>query len=129
MKLKPTVQIIVFIFFLWIPYSNLFAIDKEIERKLIRENNFEPFLISELDSIAPKRMGDKKDQDRSPGGIKAGDKKPNHEVDRPSKGPKQRPGIKQVPRSMPKLKPKTLNDRIPIRRIPMKTPRKGLARF
>jgi hypothetical protein len=26
-----------------------------------------------------------------------------------------------------KLKPKTLNDRIPIRRIPMKTPKKGFA--
>ena len=39
---------------------------------------------------------------------------------------RQKPNIKAVPRSIPKLKPKAVTDRIPIRRIPIKIPKKGI---
>jgi hypothetical protein len=41
-------------------------------------------------------------------------------------GARQKPTIKEVPRSIPKLKPKTVTDRIPIKRPPFKIPKKGI---
>lgn len=70
------------------------------------------------DTLPVRRIGEKKDQEK-PG--------ERHEPDFRGENLRERPktGIKQVPRSIPKLKPKAVIDRIPIRRLPMKSPKKG----
>ncbi len=109
--------------------ANLFAFDKEIEVRPLKKINFEHVSVLELDSIPVKKVGDKKDQERPAGEIKPGDNKSIQEVNRDNQRLRQKSGIKQVPRSIPKLKPKALNDRIPIRRIPLRTPKRGFVGF
>jgi hypothetical protein len=92
------------------------------------------------------RPGDNKPGENRPGENRPGDNRPG--VDRPGETRpgeikpeemrriqeikaenqriRQKSGIKQVPRSMPKLKPKAVTDRIQIRRPPMKIPKKGI---
>ena len=70
------------------------------------------------DTIPVRRVGEKKDQEK-PEERQVPDFRGENLRERP------KTGIKQVPRSIPKLKPKAVIDRIPIRRLPMKTPKKG----
>ncbi len=70
------------------------------------------------DTIPVRRMGEKKDQQK-PEKRQVPDFRGENLRERP------KTGIKQVPRSIPKLKPKAVIDRIPIRRLPMKIPKKG----
>lgn len=70
------------------------------------------------DTIPVRRTGDKKDQEKP-------EERREPDFRGVNPGERQKPGIKQVPRSIPKLKPKAVIDRIPIRRLPMKTPKKG----
>lgn len=62
--------------------------------------------------------------------IEGQDKESNNKNGRTKRiGPERdrlKPNIKEVPRSIPKLKPKAITDRIPIRRIPVKIPKKGI---
>ncbi|WP_395803462.1 hypothetical protein [Daejeonella sp.] len=127
MKLRAGFPTIILIALLGMPFANLFAYDKEIEVKPLKKIDFEHLIVLALDSIPAKKISEKNDQDRLAGEIKPGEGKRIQEINRDNKKIRQKSGIKQVPRSIPKLKPKTLNDRIPIRRIPMKTPKKGFA--
>lgn len=94
----------------------LIAGDKGIRDGTMNQVIAESDLPAFPDSI-PMRRGesgqDKKSKDKNPQDI--------------SKGLKgnQRPSIKEVPRSMPKLKPQAVRDRIPIRKFPVKMPKKG----
>jgi hypothetical protein len=127
MKLRAVFTTMILIALLGMPIANLFAYDKEIEVKPLKKIDFEHLIVLALDSIPAKKISEKNDQDRLAGEIKPGEGKRIQEINRDNKKIRQKSGIKQVPRSIPKLKPKTLNDRIPIRRIPMKTPKKGFA--
>lgn len=129
MKLKAVFHLIIFIAMLGIPNANLFAFDKEIEVRPLKKVNFEYISVLEVDSIPLKKVGDKKDQERSVDEIKPGDSKRIQDIKRDNQRIRQKSGIKQVPRSIPKLKPKALNDRIPIRRIPLSTPKRGIVGF
>lgn len=71
------------------------------------------------DTIPVRRTGEKRDQEK-PEERRVPDFRGENLRER------SKTGIKQVPRSIPKLKPKAVIDRIPIRRLPMKTPKKGL---
>lgn len=94
----------------------LIAGDKEIE--LVRKGLFvSP--TSPIDTIPPKQLPEKKEQ-LDPKRRPAQDFKDEGERVR-TKG-----GIKEVPRSIKKLKPKPVIDRIPIRRPPMRIPKKGM---
>lgn len=76
----------------------------------------DPYLFA--DSIQRKKG--EKDQDE-----KSKDK--NSEDTRGNlTGDKQKPSIKEVPRSIPKLKPKAVTNRIPIKRLPIKIPKTGI---
>lgn len=112
----------------------LIAGDKETDDKILRHLIIEEISQSFDDTIPGRRAGEKKGQDRSEdnrtGGHRDADRRPD--LNRPEQGirggnqnlrPKQ--GIKEVPRSIPKLKPKAVTDRIPIRKPPMKIPKKG----
>lgn len=128
MKLQTVFPLIILIALLGMPCAKLFAFDKEMEGKPLKKFDFESISVFETDSIPVKKPGDKKEQDR-PTEIKPGDAKRLQDVSRDNQRIRQRSGIKQVPRSIPKLKPKAINDRIPIRRIPLSTPKKGFAGF
>ena len=118
----------------------LFAVDKEIEDKPFKRISVEEIVPVFVDSIPVRRGGEKKEQDRQGGEIRPGDKRPGEnrpgenrpddirrvpEVNGENQRIRQRSGIKQVPRSIPKLKPQAVTDRIPIRRPPMRIPKKG----
>lgn len=63
---------------------------------------------------------DEKGQDKKSKGKKSDEgQKPGNDNQKPQ-------SIKEVPRSMPKLKPKAVTDRIPIKRLPVKIPKKGM---
>ena len=129
MKLRAVFHTIILIALLGMPFANLFAYDKEIEAKPLKKIDFEHVIILSLDSIPAKKVTEKNDRERSAGELKPGESKRIEEINRNNQKIRQKSGIKQVPRSIPKLKPKTLNDRIPIRRIPMSTPKKGFSGF
>lgn len=110
----------------------LFAREKEIYDRPQSDLRFKQGISAAIDSI-PIRRGntDKVDQERPrddrrlPEDIRTGNQRPGDDKHR--FGP--RSGIKQVPRSIPKVKPQAVTDRIPIRRPPMKIPRKGFGGF
>jgi hypothetical protein len=134
----------------------LYAVEIEIKGRPVRINAIENIPVIFQDSIPIRRGGDKKDQDRPaqnsrPGENRPGDNKPNdnrlgenrpgetrpgeikpeemrriQEIKAENQRIRQKSGIKQVPRSIPKLKPKAVKDRIPIRRPPMRIPKKGI---
>ena len=111
------------------PCAKVFAFDKEIELKPLKKTNFEHLSFLGIDSIPVKKVVDKKDQEGATATTKSGESGTNQEINRDNQKIQQKSGIKQVPRSIPKLKPKTLNNRIPIRRIPFRAPKKGFAGF
>lgn len=109
----------------------LFAREKEIYARPQNDLIFREGIDVVPDSIPLKRNNPEKtdqenlrDNRRGPDGIRDENQRPGG-VDR--LGP--RSGIKQVPRSIPKIKPQAVRDRIPIRRLPMKIPRKGFGGF
>jgi hypothetical protein len=126
--------IILFAIFGTLP-AILFAVDKEIEDKPFRKISVEEIVPVVVDSIPVRRGGEKKEQDRPAGDIRQGDNRSgenrpddirrNPEINGENQRIRQRSGIKQVPRSIPKLKPQAVTDRIPIRRPPMRIPKKG----
>ena len=99
--------------------AKLIAGDREMDNKPFRYSTEEMTLPLFADSIPVRRMGEKKDQEK-PEERRVPDFRGENLRERP------KTGIKQVPRSIPKLKPKAVIDRIPIRRPPMKIPKKGL---
>jgi len=140
MKLIPVYCTIILFVILGILPAILYAGDKEIDDKPLRKISVEEISSVFLDSIPVRRGGDKKEQDRPAGEIRPGDKNPGEnrpgenrpddlrrvqEVNGGNQRIRQRSGIKQVPRSIPKLKPQAVTDRIPIRRPPMRIPKKG----
>jgi len=140
MKLIPFYRIIILIVILGIFPAMLYAGDKEIDDKPLKKLGFDEISTVDIDSISVKRGGVKKEQDRQAGEIRPGDKGPREnrpgenrpddiirvqEINGRNQRIRQRSGIKQVPRSIPKLKPQAVNDRIPIRRPPMRIPKKG----
>lgn len=134
----------------------LYAVEMEIDIRPVRISAIENIPVIFQDSIPIRRGGDKKEQDRPatdnrPGGNRPGDNKPGEnrpvgnrpgetrpgeikpeemrriqEIKAENQRIRQKSGIKQVPRSMPKLKPKAITDRVPIRRPPMRIPKKGI---
>lgn len=105
--------------------ARLIAGDKEIEH--VREGLLLNHAIA-FDSIPAKRIPEKQDQ--------IDPKKKQDQLD-PQKRPVQdfrgvgerartKGGIKEVPRSIKKLKPKAVIDRIPVRRPPLRIPKKGI---
>jgi hypothetical protein len=129
MKLKVVLFKSIFIILIGVPCAKVFAFDKEIELKPLKKINFEHLSFLGIDSIPVKKVVDKKDQEGATGTNKSGETGTNQEINRDNQKIQQKSGIKQVPRSIPKLKPKTLNNRIPIRRIPFRAPKKGFAGF
>jgi hypothetical protein len=124
-------RIIILVSISGMPLAKLYAVEKDIELATVKT-------IHISDSIPNRKGVDKKDQDTPANETKPADntiKDVKQGTIRSSEGlgkDNQRlrnPNIKQVPRSIPKLKPKTLNDRIPIKRIPMNTPKKGFSGF
>ncbi|MDO8993515.1 hypothetical protein [Daejeonella sp.] len=120
--------------------ANLYAVEKEIDGKPVRILSIEAVPVIFQDSIPIRRGGEKKEQDRPAadtrqGGNRSGDNGPGEnrpedirrieEINAENQRIRQKSGIKQVPRSIPKLKPKAVTDRIPIRRPPMRIPKKG----
>jgi hypothetical protein len=118
----------------------LYAGEKEIDGKPVRILSIEALPVIFQDSIPLRRGTDKKEQDRPAadtrqGGNRPGDNRPGEnrpedirrieEIKAENQRIRQKSGIKQVPRSIPKLKPKAVTDRIPIRRPPMRIPKKG----
>jgi len=123
----------------------LYAVEKEIDGKPIRLRYIDEIPLIVSDTILPNRQGDKNEQDRPvadtrqggnrpgenrPGEIRPGENRPDdirriEEIKAENQRIRQKSGIKQVPRSIPKLKPKAVTDRIPIRRPPMRIPKKG----
>ena len=123
----------------------LYAGEKEIDGKPVRILSIESIPAIFQDSIPVRRGSDKKEQDRPaadarPGENRPGDNRPGEnrpgenrpedirrieEINAENQRIRQKSGIKQVPRSIPKLKPKAVTDRIPIRRPPMRIPKKG----
>lgn len=140
MKLISVYRTIILIAIFGILPAMLHAAEKEIDGKPVRILAIEaiPFIFQ--DSIPIRRGGDKRDQDRPApdgrqGGNRPGDNRPGEnrpedirrveEINAENQRIRQKSGIKQVPRSIPKLKPKAVTDRIPIRRPPMRIPKKG----
>jgi hypothetical protein len=140
MKLISVYRTIILIAILGIFPAMLYAGDKEIDDKPSRNLSVNEILPVFIDSIPVRRGGDKKEQDRPGGDIRPGDRGPGEnkpgenrpddlrrvqEINGGNQRIRQRSGIKQVPRSIPKLKPQAVTDRIPIRRPPMRIPKKG----
>ena len=108
----------------------LYAGDKEIDGKPLRKISVLETSAVFVDSIPVRRAGDKKEQDRPATDIRPGENRPDdvrriQEISGENQRIRQKSVIKQVPRSIPKLKPKAVTDRIPIRRPPMRIPKKG----
>lgn len=131
-----TVYLTIFLFaILGILPAVLHARGKEFDGKPVRLKFTPEFPAILLDTVAPRRAGEKRDQDRPaadarPGENRPGENRPDdirriEEIKAENQRVRQKSGIKQVPRSIPKLKPKAVTDRIPIRRPPMRIPKKG----
>jgi hypothetical protein len=145
MKLISVYRTIILFVILGILPAMLYAVDKEIHDKPLRNLSADEFSSVFIDSIPVRRAGDKKEQDRPGVEVRPGDKRPGENrpgENRPGENRpddirrtqgingdnqriRQKSGIKQVPRSIPKLKPQAVTDRIPIRRPPMRIPKKG----
>ena len=136
-----TVYLTIFLFVTFgILPAALYAGEKEVDGKPVRILSIEALPVIFQDSIPLRRGADKKEQDRPvadtrqggnrPGDNRPGDNRPEdirriEEINAENQRIRQKSGIKQVPRSIPKLKPKAVTDRIPIRRPPMRIPKKG----
>ena len=98
----------------------LYAGEKEIDGKPVRVISIEAIPLILQDSIPIRRGGDKKEQDRPaadsrqsgnrPGDNRPGENRPEdirriEEINAENQRIRQKSGIKQVPRSIPKLKP------------------------
>lgn len=110
--------------------ASLYAGDKEIDGKPVRFKYTKDIPAIVSDTIIPQRTGEKREQDRPATDIRPGENRPEdirriEEINAENQRIRHRTGIKQVPRSIPKLKPKAVTDRIPIRRPPMRIPKKG----
>jgi len=108
----------------------LYAGDKEIDDKPLRKISVEEISLVLMDSIPVRRGADKTEQDRPGGDIRQGENRLDdirrvREINGENQRIRKKSGIKQVPRSIPKLKPQAVTDRIPIRRPPMRIPKKG----
>ncbi len=140
MKSIPVYRTIILIAILGIFSAMLYAADKEIEDKPLLKIGIDEISTVFIDSIPIKRGGVKKEQDRQAGEIKPGDKgarenrpgenRPDdlirvQEINARNQRIRKRSVIKQVPRSIPKLKPKAVTDRMPIKRPPIRIPKKG----
>ena len=140
MKLITVYRIIILITILGTFPAMLYAGDKEMEDKPIIKLSVEEISTDFIDSLPVKRGGVKKEQDRQAGEIRPGDKGPREnrpgenrpddlisvqEINARNQRIRQRSVIKQVPRSIPKLKPQAVTDRMPIKRPPMRIPKKG----
>ncbi len=140
MKSIPVYRTIILIAILGIFPAMLYAADKEIEDKPLLKIGIDEISTVFIDSIPIKRGGVKKEQDRQAGEIKPGDKgarenrpgenRPDdlirvQEINARTQRIRKRSVIKQVPRSIPKLKPKAVTDRMPIKRPPIRIPKKG----
>ena len=130
MKLISVYRTIILIAILGIFPSMLYAGDKEIEDKPIIKLSIEEISTVFIDSLPVKRGGVKKEQDRQAGEIRPRENRPDdlrrvQEINGRNQRIRQRSGIKQVPRSIPKLKPQAVTDRMPIKRPPMRIPKKG----
>ncbi|SDM07257.1 hypothetical protein SAMN05421813_105162 [Daejeonella rubra] len=135
MKLISVCRTIFLFAILGILPAMLYAGDKEIYDKPLIKISLEEISSVFMDSIPVRRGGDKKEQDRPVGDIRQGENRPGEnrpddirrvqEINGENQRIRQKSGIKQVPRSIPKLKPQAVTDRIPIRRPPMRIPKKG----
>ncbi len=140
MKLITVYRIIILIAILGTFPAMLYAGDKEMEDKPIIKLSVEEISTDFIDSLPVKRGGVKKEQDRQAGEIRPGDKGPREnrpgenrpddlisvqEINARNQRIRKRSVIKQVPRSIPKLKPKAVTDRMPIKRPPIRIPKKG----
>ncbi len=140
MKLLTVYRTIILFALCGILPAMLYAGEKEIDGKPVRILSIEALPVIFQDSIPVRRGADKKEQDRPAsdtrqGGNRPGDNRPGEnrpedirrieEINAENQRIRQKSGIKQVPRSIPKLKPKAVTDRIPIRRPPMRIPKKG----
>lgn len=145
LAVNPT--ILLFAIFGILP-AMLYAGGTEIDSKPVRINAI-PVIFQ--DSIPIRKGGDKKEQDRPaadtrPNGNRPGENRPVEnrpgenrpvenrpeeirrikEINAENARIREKSEIKQVPRSIPKLKPKAVTDRVPIRRPPMRIPKKGV---
>jgi len=131
-----TVYLTIFLFaILGILPAVLHAREKEFDGKPVRLKYTTEIPAILLDTVAPRRTGEKRDQDRPAADARPGENRPGEnrpedirrieEIKAENQRIRQKSGIKQVPRSIPKLKPKAVTDRIPIRRPPMRIPKKG----
>lgn len=99
--------------------ARLIAGGKEIEP--MHEGLFAPQSFP-FDSIPAKRLPEKKER-LDPVDPK---KRPAQDFRGVGERDRTKGRIKEVPRSIKKLKPKAVIDRIPIRRPPMRIPKKGM---
>ncbi|NQV74453.1 MAG: hypothetical protein HQ491_00205 [Bacteroidetes bacterium] len=140
MKLIPVYRTLILVAILGIFPAMLYAGDMEIDDKSLIKTGVDEISTVFIDSIAVKRRGVKNEQDRQPAENRPGDKGPGEnrpgenrpddlrrvqEINGGNQRIRQRSGIKQVPRSIPKLKPQAVTDRMPIKRPPMRIPKKG----
>jgi hypothetical protein len=77
------------------------------------------------------RPGENRPGENRPGVNRPGENRPEEirrlkEINAENQRIREKSEIKQVPRSIPKLKPKAVTDRVPIRRPPMRIPKKGV---
>jgi hypothetical protein len=86
----------------------------------------EPVTVEEI-SVGTGMQDQKRQDDKK---AKRDDRRRNDRQDdkRPDKSSGKKPEIKEVPRSIPKLKPKSVTDRVKIKRPPVKVKPKGLFR-
>jgi len=145
MKFKTTCLIIILSAVSGILPARLFACDNEMGGKPVYLMALEYIPVIFIDSIPLRKAGNKKEQDRPtaearqagnraienhPGENRTIENKPDDirridEIKAENQRIRQKSAIKQVPRSVPKLKPKAVTDRAPIRRPPMRIPKKG----
>ena len=93
----------------------LIAGEDEIIDKPVRPELIVDKVLLFTDSIPPKKKTEKQPEP---------EEKPRDIDDERLDNPERR-AIKQVPRSIPKLKPQPVGERIKIRRPPIKIPKKG----
>lgn len=145
MKFKITCLIIILSAVSSILPARLLARNNEMGGKPAKVMALKYIPVIFIDSIPLRKAGNKKEQDRPtadarqagnraienrPGENRTVENKPDdirriEEIKAENQRIRQKSVIKQVPRSVPKLKPKGVTDRVPIRRPPMRIPKKG----
>jgi len=99
----------------------LVAADSGHIDKPVRHQLAESLLPIFQDSTASRKKAERKPQEQP-------EKIPQDVQDERLKEAERR-SIKQVPRSIPKLKPQPVTERVKIRRPPMKVPKKGMGGY